>query len=58
MQDAWLEKAKAQTRLLDFEKLNEPRIRREEREGENQRVEIARLQGRTLLRGWAGRRMR
>ncbi len=49
--DAWLEKAKAQTRLLDFEKaLTSLESAAKSVKGENQRVEIARLQGRTLLR--------
>lgn len=49
--DAWMEKARAQTRLLDFDKaLASLAEAANTAKDENMRVEVARLQGRALLR--------
>ncbi|MBE2282946.1 MAG: tetratricopeptide repeat protein [Prosthecobacter sp.] len=49
--DAWLDKARAQTRLLEFDRaLTSLEAAAKSAKDENLRVEIARLQGRALLR--------
>ena len=49
--DAWLERARAKTRLLDFDQaLTSLEAAAKNTKGETQRMEVARLQGRTLLR--------